>query len=257
MKIVERKVSIFKLKQVFFSDRPYDIDDCDVVMFSYCRNRVDVPGFHRQEAYTSVIDLTKNLDEIWKNMDKSSCRYSIRKAERDGVEIVVNKHYDDFYKIYRSFRQKKGLESGLIGLLGMGSLKLEEIKKYGLLFVAKHEDDVLGGHLYLHDDSSIIFWQAATKRLDVGKDKAKLIGNASKLIHWEAIKYAKEMGIEEFDMGGLFPEEDAKKDISKYNINFFKLSFGGKIIKVYHYKKIYSKLYKFGSNLYNIIKCLR
>ena len=81
-----------------------------------------------------------------------------------------------------------------------------------------------------------------------------MIGNANRLLHWEAIKYAKEKGIKEFDWGGLWSVEEAEKDESKRTVNFFKQSFGGEIITCYTYQKIYSKIYKLGQRFYDLAK---
>jgi len=64
----------------------------------------------------------------------------------------------------------------------------------------------------LEDQSNINYWIGASKRLDVDKEKAKLIGYANRLIYWEAIKYAKEKGIKEYDLGGIFSDEEVEKD---------------------------------------------
>jgi lipid II:glycine glycyltransferase (peptidoglycan interpeptide bridge formation enzyme) len=86
--------------------------------------------------------------------------------------------------------------------------------------------------------------------LNVDKEKARLISNANKLTVWNAIKYAKEKGIKEFDMGGYYTGE--KKDIQKENINIFKKSFGGKSATHYICKKDYSKLFKFTKKIYDM-----
>jgi len=253
MRIVERKRLLLKIKHIFFSDQPFDVDDCDVVIFPLCRNNRDFEGFNRSKSYTAVIDLTKDLEEIWRNMDKSSCRYAIKKAERDGVEVVINRHYKEFYKIYKSFRKRKGLSRGLSRIFGLSDYSLNEIKKYGTLFIAKYNSEIICGHVYLEDDKNILYWQSA-RRLDTDRKLANIIGNASKLLMWEAIKYAKDKGLEIFDFGGLFPQKEAEKNSVKKGINFFKLSFGGKMIETSHYSKIYSKIYKFGSKVYSILK---
>lgn len=53
------------------------------------------------------------------------------------------------------------------------------------------------------------------------------------MIIWEAMKYAKEKGIKELDMGGLFTD----------SLNSFKESFGGKRVTYYAYSKNYGLSY--------------
>ena len=88
--------------------------------------------------------------------------------------------------------------------------------------------------------------------MEVDRAKVSIISNADRLIDWEAIKYAKEKGIKEFDLGGLWSKEEAEKDEKKKGINSFKLSLGGEIVTRYSYQKIYSKIYNLAHNLYNL-----
>ena len=49
---------------------------------------MNVEGFVTEGHATLVIDLTKSLDEIWRDMDKSSCRYAINRAIREGLKFI-------------------------------------------------------------------------------------------------------------------------------------------------------------------------
>jgi len=248
MLVIDRKYLIFKIKEVHFSDSPFDIEHCDSVTFHFCKNFVDAEGFTCQKVFTLIIDLTQDLDTIWQNMDRKSTRYSIKRAQKDGIKVRINENYSQFYRIYKSFIQKKGINS----LFGVGTVDLKTMKKYGTLFTAEHDGEILGGHLYLEDKGHIRLWLSASRRLEVSREKARLIGNANRLLHWEAMKYAKEKGIKEFDWGGLWSEEEADKDERKKAINSFKLSFGGEIVTRYSYQKVYSKAYRFAQYLYTL-----
>jgi hypothetical protein len=137
--------------------------------------------------------------------------------------------------------------------LGIGVPNAEIMRKYGTLFIAEHEGEILGGILYLEDENNIFGWRGASLHLEVDKKKAALIGRANRLIHWEAIKYAKKKGIKEFDWGGLWSEEEAKRDKMKRGINSFKLSFGGEVVTRYCYSKTYSKACRTAQILYNLV----
>lgn len=248
MLIIDKSYFIFNSKEVHFSDYPFDIEGCDCVIFHFCKNEVNSEGFIHRESLTSIIDLTQDLDTIWQKMDRKSTRYSIKRAQKDGVKVRINGDCDQFYLIYKSFIRKKGINS----LFGVGTTNLEIMKKYGTLFVAEHDGEILGGHLYLENESHIKLWLSASKRLEVDREKARLIGNANRLLHWEAMKYAKEKGIREFDWGGLWSEEEAEKDEKKKAINSFKLSFGGEIVTRYSYQKVCSKAYRLAQYLYTL-----
>lgn len=249
-KIIDKRVFIFKSKEIYFSDHPHDVDGCDAAVFHFCKNKVDIEGFNVVESPTSVIDLTQELDTIWKNMDRKSTRYSINRARRDGIKFRIHKDYAQFYQIYRALMRRKGFGS----LFGIGTPKPGTMEKYGTLFTAEYDGEILGGHLYLEDEDNILLWISASKRLEVDRNKARLIGNANRLLHWEAMKYAKENGIREFDWGGLWSSDEADKDERKRSVNSFKLSFGGEVVIRYSYQKMYSRVYKIGSYLYNIMR---
>ena len=239
---IERKRYIFKTKEIWFSVYPFDVKGYDSVIFRACKNKVGMKGFSREEFTTLVIDLTQDLDVIWKNMSKSSCRYSINRAKKDGVKVKLNQNYEEFYEINQSFRRNKGLPTG--------SEKIEIMREYGTLFVAEFDGEILGSQLYLEDENNIRWLVGASKRLEVDKEKATLIGNANRLMVWEAISYAKEKGIKEFDLGGFYTGE--AKDEQKERINVFKKSFGGELTTHYIYQKDYSKIYKLAKKIYQL-----
>lgn len=254
MLVVDTKALMFDVKEVHSAEYPFDIEGCDLLTFQYCKNKVNVKGFTLvKEHFTSVIDLTKDLDTIRRNMSRN-IRRKITKAENERVEVRINEYYDEFYQIYKSFIKKKGIAPlfKIFKAFGVGTASLETMKKYGTLFVALYDGEVLGGNFYLEDQSNINAWIGASKRLEADKEKTKLISTANCLHHWEAIKYAKEKGIREYDFGGIFSEEEVKKDRMKSGIRFFKLGFGGETVTRYQYQKVYSKSFKFLYNLYKL-----
>jgi len=158
--------------------------------------------------------------------------------------------------MYKSFLNKKGIRSKF-EIFGVGSVTLDAIKKYGTLFIAKYNDEILAGTVYLEDNSNLLAWLGFSKRFEKDKRRRMMAACANRLIDWVAIKYAKEKGIKQFNLGGLWSEEEANKDLSKKGINTFKLSFGGEILTCYSYIGIYSKIFKTLYNSYNIIKKLK
>lgn len=247
MKIIEReRLLFFKTKQIFFSDRIYDVEGCSSVMFSQCKSKLDLPGFKRKEGATSIIDLTQDLSELWKNMHKTY-RRRIRRAEKEGVHVKINERYDKFYQIYERLMKYKKIP-------GFRE-SFPTLKKYGTLFVAELEGELLGGIAFLENEASMFAWFGATRRLEVEGDKWAVIGNANRLIVWEAIKYAKQKGIKECDMGGLFAREG--EHYQGFSIDAYKKRFGGEAITVYTYTKDYNKIYSFCRLLGNLYLKLR
>jgi hypothetical protein len=146
--------------------------------------------------------------------------------------------------------KQKNYASRIGGFFGLELPNVKIMKKYGTLFTAELNGEILGGHLYLEDDENILAWISTSKRLAVNSETSKLINYANCLLHWQAINYAKEKSIKTFNWGGLWSTKEAL-DPKKNSINTYKLSYGGQIETSYSYKKINNRLYEKLSNIYN------
>lgn len=244
---IESKRYGFKTKIVWFSEAPFDINGYDGVIFHACTKNVDLEGFSKNEFTTLTIDLTQDLDKIWRNMSKSSCRSAIKRAEREGIEILVNQEYKAFLEINKKFRIAKNLPAF--------DVDVDFMRKYGTLFISIIDKTLLGGQLYLNDDNNIRWLLGASKRLEVTDNIQSLIGAANRLMIWEAIQYSKNNGINRFDMGGYYTGKEA--DPQKERINIFKKSFGGNIATQYIYEKDYSIVYTLAKKAIKSIKLMR
>lgn len=249
VKIIDYSFLIFKKKDVFFSESPYDIhDDTDVVTFHYCKNKINVPGYKCAEILTSTIDLTQESEEIWNNMNRK-LRQKIKKATKENITWKINENFNEFYAISKDFMKQKNYATRL-GFLSLELPNVKIMEKYGTLFTAELNGKILGGHLYLEDNENILAWISASNRLAVDKETSTLINCANCLLHWQAMNYAKEKSIKTFNWGGLWSAKESL-DPAKNSINVFKLSYGGKTETTYSYVKIYNKLYEKLSNIYN------
>jgi len=230
---IEKRKGMFKMKQIWFADYPYDVRGVDRVIFRDCKNKVDAPGFKREKFSTLVIDLTQDLATIWGNMSSGNCQKPIRRALRADVKVKFNQNYNEFYNLYKEVRTKKRLS---------GLMPLEDVKRYGTLFVAELQGKIISGHGYLENKDNMRSWVTGSKCFGRDKKLITTVANASKLIIWEAIQYAKEKGMREFDMGGYYTGE--VRNEQKEGINRFKKAFGGELVIRYIYQKDYSEIYK-------------
>ncbi len=244
----ERKAYFFKIKEIWFSDSPFDVKGYDGVIFRECKNNVNVPGFHKEEFTTLVIDLTQELDQIFMEMS-ASYRKAIRRAEKNGIVVKNSNNYGIFYDINQRFRKQKKLSSY------DGGVDVNYMEKYGTLFTAEIEGEVVAGYLDLEDEKNIRGLIGASLRFEADKDKMRLIADANKLMTWEEIKYAKNKGLTEYDMGGYYT--GTEKDEEKERINYFKQGFGGKVVTHYIYQKDYSIAYKIAKNTHKIIQQMK
>ncbi|MCD1294868.1 hypothetical protein CUJ83_07635 [Methanocella sp. CWC-04] len=233
---------MFKRKDVWFSDHPFDVKGYDSVVFYSCKNNVDAEGFRRSETATLTMDLTQDLDTIWRDVFHSHCKKSINRAKKAGVKIKINEDYEKFVEVNRSFRKQKGLPDDFIDV--------DFLRSHGTLFVAEYEGDIIVGTHFLEDEGHIRSLIGASKRFEVDKKTARLISETDKLIDWEAMNYAKEKGINEFDFGGFYIGEEKNTDME--NINSVKSGYGGKLTKKYNYEKNYSRIYDLSKKLYEL-----
>jgi lipid II:glycine glycyltransferase (peptidoglycan interpeptide bridge formation enzyme) len=249
MLVLDKKILMFNIKEIHFSKNPFDVEDCDFLIFPFCKNKVDEKGFVRYQKLTSIIDLNQDLETIFNKFHRDTYK-AIKRAEREGITISINSGYEQFFEMYQDFVRKKEIDS-IFGGIGVETASLDTMKKKGTLFIAEHHEEILGGMLFLEDENNIETLVSASKRLDRDGGNKALIGCANRLIRWEAMKYAKKKGIKEFDLGGIFPEEKTANDPEKKGINSFKLSFGGDVVSGYTYEKGYSKILKLAYNIYN------
>jgi lipid II:glycine glycyltransferase (peptidoglycan interpeptide bridge formation enzyme) len=236
-------VLFFKTKEVHNADYPFDVKDCDIVTFHFCKNKIEPTDFTLiKEHVTSIIDITQSTEQLWSNI-KESGRRQINKAKKENIQIERNTNYDEFYAIYRTFLKQKGYTTfhGLFNTLQIGAISKKIMKQNGTLYTAKHKNEVITGILFLESKTSIHAWIGASKRLSADKEKASRIGRAQRLIIWTALQDAKQKEIQEFDFEGIFSDDEVQKDPQKQGIREFKMRFGGQKVTRYQYQKIYSK----------------
>jgi lipid II:glycine glycyltransferase (peptidoglycan interpeptide bridge formation enzyme) len=221
---------IFKKKWLWFTE-PEDISGVDLInIFSY-QDR-DIPGFKKRAGLTTIIDLNQNLDLIWQGMREGFIRKQIEKGIRNEVMIVQDRNFDEFKRIYKSFRKDKGIAED----------SYEVFKNYGILFSAYFKGEMIAGGIFISDDTHMRAWTLASKRFDSDGRMREIVGQANRMVIWEAIKYAKAKGFQSFDLGGINPES---KDSGEKNLAEFKEAFGGKRASQFYYHKVYSPVLRF------------
>lgn len=169
------------------------------------------------------VDLHPSAEELWGNFAKDA-RYSIRKAERNGVTLEViplkdagSKTIQTFYKIFKSTGQEKGF---WIPPKKELEAKVRAFKDKGCFILARFgQDEYLSGALIIFAGKTVYYEHAAATV--VGR---KLL--AQYLVIWELIKMAKDRGCELLDLGGV---ADPRFKISRRwgSLSVFKSKFCG------------------------------
>lgn len=227
-----RLPGIFFKKYWFWFKQPFDAAGADMVnFFSYddC-SRTD---FHKKEGLTTTIDLGPSEEQIWLKMRRGFIRQQINKGERNGIIVRQDDNFKKFKKIYLNFRKKKKLHGDRFAVF----------EKNGIEFSAYWRDEMIAGGIFIADSNYMRALALASERLD-GLDgkRREIIGQANRLLIWEAIKYAKKNNLKIFDLGGIAPDSSSKE---QRTLAEFKEAFGGERKKTYYYFKVYSRSLKF------------
>jgi len=207
----------------------------DVISIWHCP--APVPGAScREAAPTLVIDLTKNLEEIWSNINKKT-RQKIRQAERDQLVFNVTENPDEndmkeFFDFLEAFRAWKNIRrrpfsrtrSLVRSFASSGRLRLSKI--------STTDGKPLTWELYLVTNRATNLMGASDPhyRFSAQSSERQLLGRADRSHLWQDIRYFREKGVPMYDFGGWY---SGSTDPEMLNINRFKEEFGGKLVKVY------------------------
>ncbi|MDE1874426.1 MAG: peptidoglycan bridge formation glycyltransferase FemA/FemB family protein [Candidatus Micrarchaeota archaeon] len=222
----------FSIWRISFAERPRDVRGCDRVRFDLCRENVDVPGFRKDTFYRYQIDLTKPLEKIKSEMHRNA-RYELQRAEKEGITFKIDSDYENFLELHNKFSREK---FGRYALAKNGELN----SRNGKLFTAYFKGEMIAWHYFVHDDrlfianlsGSVSPWRSEYKRL---------IGYATRYLHWQAITYAKSAGFKAFSIGGVRREDGGEV---ADGVGRYKASFGGEMVEDYYYTKTYSPFLK-------------
>ncbi len=134
-------------------------DNYDRVNFSTDDKIIDImpflrTGFVPEVRYTYKIDLTKGLDEIYRNFG-SDRKKDIRKALSRNIEFIVDEEmrYFDVNKAMK-WEKRYGDESTVDWVNKYIKTSLKH--KKGMCFVAKEKEEIIGG-VYLSWDSKVAY----------------------------------------------------------------------------------------------------
>jgi len=240
MLITERQFSIFKILNVYFAEEPgtADIPDCDVVIYHTYKNWGIIKGFDRINLFTTTIDLSQDIDEIWNKIKRQHKRH-IRRAEKNGTKVTVSNNFEEFYQLHKRFLIKRKYTD----LSGLKILSPKFMQKYGILFIAENQGETLGGNLYFHDENNALLFYHAYQINGNTIESNKRIADANCYIHWEAMRHFKNLNIINYDLGGLGSNE-INIDHRMHGLDYFKRSFGGDVISRYEYRKFRSRFNK-------------
>jgi CelD/BcsL family acetyltransferase involved in cellulose biosynthesis len=189
-----------------------------------------------QQLQTHVLSLAQEPQKLWRGL-KSECRTAVRKAWKENVKIVeaTDKGFlDVYYEMAKDTFSKSNrpppLSKQAYNIVWDMLRPYERIK----VLLAKHDDKVLAGGIFLHFNQRVYYWDGASFR-------AYYRLNPNNLLHWTLIEWGASNGLREYDMLGANVPSIAR----------FKRSFGGEAqTYTYAYKDVTLPAY-FGRRVYH------
>jgi hypothetical protein len=171
-----------------------------------------------------IIDLCQPEDVLWRNINRIT-RQNIKTALKSGVCIREDgiEHLDAAYRLIVETFQRSELhfmncESLKRFVLGLG--------ENGKIMVAEYQGIL---------QSCVIYGFSNYCAYAIyGGNRADMVEGANKLLHWEAVRLFKNLGIQCYDFVGarIDPEKGSKEEA----INSFKRRLGGKLRQGYMWK---------------------
>lgn len=181
-------------------------------------------GFRPSPIHTHAelswrLDLSPSEEELLKNMRKQT-RYSIQKADKDGVVVEMSEEPKDsakFYELYDATAKEQKfhpfsreyIEKEFNAFLPSGNAEF---------FFARHNGEIISAAMIIFSKHEAFYHHGASL-----KKYPQL--TASHLLQWEVILEAKRRGCLAYNFWGISPPEDQKHPWT--GLSLFKRGFGG------------------------------
>lgn len=184
-----------------------------------------------------MLDIEGKSDEDLMLGMRKNARYSLKKAMKSGVKVEISESYEDFnifVDLLVSLAKKKGFATMEEGYLKAQFKTMGDIMKF---FCAKKDGEIVaGGWFAFYGDESAYLHGASSE--SVGDTQAPY------LIQWEAIKYARKLGLKRHNFWGIVEEKNYRPSYPGFGYSNFKKGFGG-------YLEEYMRAKDF---VYNVVK---
>jgi lipid II:glycine glycyltransferase (peptidoglycan interpeptide bridge formation enzyme) len=177
-------------------------------------------GFHQVDSELNseiVVDLARPLEDVWKSLDKD-CRSAVKKAERDGVQVVEG-GCNDFYEVYLSTRERlKARRTPKSFFKAIEDLMVT--KDMASFLVAKLGDRNIAAIIMLRFGDIAWYYEGVS-------DDRFWIHRANNLLQWRAIELAARRKLRLYNMTQT-PSSENKESLL-YGLYKFKSQFGGEL----------------------------
>lgn len=206
-----------------------------------------------QPPRTLVVDLSVEEDGILARM-KQKTRYNIRLATKKGIEVTVSKDLSVFNDLMRITGNRDAFGVHSESYYQKVYELFNTVGKCELLIASFEGQPLAGVMVFTHGKNAWYLYGASSN-----EHRSKM---PTYLVQWEAMKYAKSLGCETYDLYGvpdveleILEENFVKKHEGLWGVYRFKRGFGGDLKRtVGAFDRVYLKiLYK----VYGFVRGLR
>jgi len=185
------------------------------------------PGKSIQPRRTILIDLRQSEEEILARM-KQKTRYNINLAVKKEIKVRVSNDVNEFYGLMTTTGSRDGFG------IHTKSYYAKAMEVFGKsskckLFIADFKDKPLAGIMVFASGKRAWYFYGASSNLERNR-------MPTYLLQWEAMRWAKSMGCETYDLWGIpdEPEEVLENQFETrvdglWKVYRFKRGFGGQI----------------------------
>jgi lipid II:glycine glycyltransferase (peptidoglycan interpeptide bridge formation enzyme) len=180
---------------------------------------------HLQVGHTRIVPLGTD-DEMLAAMDKDT-RYSVRRAEREGVTVTTTSDATDvaaidaLYDLAALTQQRAGFP---LRPRERFRLSWRTLAGAGRAWImqARHEDELIASAMLIREGVQSFYFLAGSTRELPGQPKRF----ASQALQWSLMRHARDAGAQRHDLWGISPP-DAGPDHPWAGVGHFKKGFGG------------------------------
>jgi len=174
-----------------------------------------------QPEWRQIIDISPSEEEILAQMREKG-RYNIRVAQKHGVIIEKSENIDEFYQIFCQTARRDGFQIRPKQYFE-NMMQILAPKNYAELLVARYNNKTIAAEIvtYYNETASYLYGASSNEQRNL---------MAPYLLHWEAIRRAKEKGCQYYDLLAVAPEGIEKHKYA--GISRFKRQFGGRTVQI-------------------------
>ena len=171
------------------------------------------------------LGLSEAEESIYNNIHKDH-RYSIRRAEKEGIEVEIveenlENYFSHFWSLLKETSERDGFslyEEDYYRAIFKSNEGINDNRMKNFLVFAKQEEKYLSVALVVINDkvANLVFAGSVSEKRELGFNH---------LMQWEAIKKSKSLGCDVYNFGGIYENGYGKPGLK--GVTNFKKRFGG------------------------------